>query len=209
MENSYYIVYDFMVEELKLNGTALMVYALIYSFTNAGSECYGSMQYIAERVGASRVTVYRALKELVEKNYVIKRRSEGTNNISYVAQYEAVYKNENTDASECNSECFKTEHNNKEIKNEIITNYHSFTQERAKKPIVRFGPNKRVEMTLHRYANLLRSFGVPETLRYIRILDEKIMSSKKGAYKNHYKTIITWAREDGLVDEYAEMILAN
>lgn len=209
MENSYFIVYDFMVDELKLDGSELLVYALIYSFTNAGSECYGTLEYIAKRVGASRTTVYRALKELAKKKYIIKRKEKKSGRVIYVAGREALFKNENTTASECNTDSFKTAPNNKEIKKEIITNYHSFTQEGAKRPICYFGPNKVVEMTLHQYTNLLRAFGISDTLRYIRILDERILSAKTGAYKNHYKTIITWAREDGLVDENAERILAN
>ena len=209
MENSYYIVYDFMVDELKLSGATLLVYALIYSFTNAESECYGSLEYIAERVGASRTTVYRSLKELTRKNYIIKGRGDGIGKISYIANRNALFKNESTAPSECNTEGFKAAPNNKEIKKEIITNCHSFTQEGKKVPICYFGPNKLVEMTLHQYVNLLRAFGVCETLRYIRVLDEKILSAKPGAYKNHYKTIITWAREDCLVDENAERILAN
>ena len=209
MENSYFIVYDFMVDELKLGGATLLVYALIYSFTNAESECYGSLEYIADRVGASRTTVYRSLKELTRKNYIIKGKAERIGKVSYIANRNVLFKNENTTASECNTEGFKTAPNNKEIKKEIITNYHSFTQEGAKRPICYFGPNKVVEMTLHQYTNLLRAFGISDTLRYIRILDGKILSAKPRAYKNHYKTIITWAREDCLVDENVERILAN
>ena len=209
MENSYFIVYDFMVDELKLSGATLLVYALIYSFTNAESECYGSLEYIAERVGASRTTVYRSLKELTRKNYIIKGKAERIGKVSYIANRNVLFKNESTDTSECNTESFKTAPNNKEIKKEIITNYHSFTQEGAKRPICYFGPNKVVEMTLHQYTNLLRAIGISDTLRYIRILDEKILSAKPRAYKNHYKTIITWAREDCLVDENVERILAN
>ena len=209
MENSYFIVYDFMVDELKLSGATLLVYALIYSFTNAESECYGSLEYIAERVGASRTTVYRSLKELTRKNYIIKGKAERIGKVSYIANRNVLFKNESTATSECNTEGFKTAPNNKEIKKEIITNYHSFTQEGAKRPICYFGPNKVVEMTLHQYTNLLRAFGISDTLRYIRILDEKILSAKPRAYKNHYKTIITWAREDCLVDENVERILAN
>ena len=209
MDNSYFIVYDFMVDELKLSGATLLVYALIYSFTNAESECYGSLEYIAERVGASRTTVYRSLKELTRKNYIIKGKAERIGKVSYIANRNVLFKNESTATSECNTESFKTAPNNKEIKKEIITNYHSFTQEGAKRPICYFGPNKVVEMTLHQYTNLLRAIGISDTLRYIRILDEKILSAKPRAYKNHYKTIITWAREDCLVDENVERILAN
>ncbi len=173
MENSYYTVYNFMVDELKLGGTTLLVYALIYSFTNAGGDCYGSLDYIAERVGASRTTVYRALNELTEKNYIIKQKAEKAGRVKYTANHKTLFQNENTAVSECNTEGFKTAPNNKEIEKGIITNYHSFTQEGAKKPIFYFGPNKAVEMTLHQYINFVQAFGLSDTLRYIRILDGK------------------------------------
>nr|MBE6545148.1 helix-turn-helix domain-containing protein [Oscillospiraceae bacterium] len=207
MENSYFIVHDFMVEKLKLDGTELMVYALIYSFSNAGSNCYGSIEYISKRIGASRTTAYRALKNLVKKNYLIKQKPAKSGKVIYTVNDEILFKNETVGVSEQNSEICKIEPNNKGIKKKIITNYDSIYLKKAKPSITHFGPKKLVAMTLHQYTKLLMAFGVIPTLDYIKILEGRIDSAEPGAYKNHYKTIITWGRQDGLLDETARMIL--
>ena len=70
-----YALYDFMTRDLGLSGVALRVYALIYSFTAAGGNCHGSLDYIAERTKASKRMVQRALDLLVKREYVIKEKT--------------------------------------------------------------------------------------------------------------------------------------
>ncbi len=210
MENTYYVIHDFMVKAFKLSGVPLLVYALIYSFTKVGGECYGSMEYIAERVGSSRTSVYRALKELIRKNLIVKHKSEKYGKISYVAKVEFEFQDATQKISEFNTASYKMAPNNKEDnKGEIITNNHSFIQERAKPEIMRLGNEKVIVLTRHQYDNLVRSLGYAAFFHYLDVLEERILASPIGSYKNHYKTIITWARQDGLVNERAERILAN
>ncbi len=209
MINSYYIIYDFMVEKLKLSGITLLVYALVYSFSKSGDDCYGTLDYIAKRVGASRTSVYRSLKELVKNGYLFKQNAEKNGRVVYVANFNIDFQNDNSEVSKCNSDDFKTTPNNKEIKNPIITNNHTLIQEKPNQQISYFGPKKLVAMTLHQFVNLLRVLNTCPTHAYIRRLEVKILLSPEGSYKNHYQTIITWARQDGLVDEEGEWILAN
>ena len=74
----------FMITELKLCGTPLLVYALIYSFTVSGKEYWGSRNYLAERVGCSVSTVDRALRKL-EKMGLINERQKAYGRNIYVA----------------------------------------------------------------------------------------------------------------------------
>lgn len=74
----------FMITELKLCGTTLLVYALIYSFTVSGKEYWGSRNYLAERVGCSVSTVDRALRKL-EKMGLINERQKAYGRNIYVA----------------------------------------------------------------------------------------------------------------------------
>lgn len=68
-----FAVRNFMRQELGLSGTALFVYALIYSFTAYGSgKFWGSRSYIAERVGVSLSSVDRALKKLLALGLITK-----------------------------------------------------------------------------------------------------------------------------------------
>jgi len=209
MINTYYIIYDFMVEKLKLSGVTLLVYALIHSFTKSGDDCYGTLEYIAKRVGASRTSVYRALKELVKNGYLFKHKQENNGRVIYVANLKIEFQNEISGVSNSNMEDFKMTPNNKEIKKPIITNNHSYIQGKSQGNISFFGPKKIVAMTIHQYVNLMRAAGVFPTLDYIKRLEIKILLSPEGSYKNHYQTIINWARRDGLVDEEGEIILAN
>ena len=66
-------VRDFMRTTLSLSGTALYVYALIYSFTAYGSGYFwGTRAYIANRVGVSLSSVDRALRKLTNGGFIIK-----------------------------------------------------------------------------------------------------------------------------------------
>jgi len=83
-----------MVEDLGLRGVALKVYALIYSFTKAGGSCYGSLNYICERTGASRAAVKRATKKLLDCGYIFKTDNRSVKTNSYKARMEIVAQNE-------------------------------------------------------------------------------------------------------------------
>ena len=49
--NNYVQIQGFMVSNLKLKGNSLLVYALIYGFSQDGqSKFYGSRKYISEEI---------------------------------------------------------------------------------------------------------------------------------------------------------------
>lgn len=73
MDEAYFQVQGWMLNRLKLKGVALQVFAIIYGFSQDGESCFkGSLQYLMDFTGASKPTVIKALKELVERGYVIK-----------------------------------------------------------------------------------------------------------------------------------------
>lgn len=84
LKNENYInIQGWMVNELKLKGNELLVYALIYGVTQDGeSEFYGSRSYISEWCGASLPTIDKALNSLVEKELITKR-TENINNVIF------------------------------------------------------------------------------------------------------------------------------
>lgn len=204
-----YIIYDFMKEDLKLTGVTLKVYALIYSFTKAGSECYGSIDYISTRVGASYRSVQKSLRRLVEKGYVIKRKTKANRPNVYLANTDLPGKNCRLNELELPTDSVKSADDNKEdnINNTNLLTNHSFSQAERQK-LQPFGKEKVVMLTFHHYVNLLRAVGVLPTFKYIEILEKRIIA-RKGVYNNHYKTIITWARQDHLISPEGEIILEN
>lgn len=76
-DNQYVVIQAFMVNDLKLKGNELIVYATIYGFTQDGGHWfYGTRGYLAEWCGAKRETVDRCLKSLIEKGYIERRDVE-------------------------------------------------------------------------------------------------------------------------------------
>ena len=71
--NTYYTVQGWMRSDLGLKDKELIVYAIIYGFSQDGSSEYtGSARYLAEWIGCSRSTIMEVLKKLVEKGLLKK-----------------------------------------------------------------------------------------------------------------------------------------
>jgi uncharacterized phage protein (TIGR02220 family) len=71
--DNYITISGWMVTELNLKGNELIVYAMIYGFSQAENQTFdGSMNYVAEWLNTSRQTVNNALKSLVNKGLIEK-----------------------------------------------------------------------------------------------------------------------------------------
>ncbi|MBS6444537.1 MAG: helix-turn-helix domain-containing protein [Ruminococcus sp.] len=82
-DGSYYVVQSFMINDLKLKPNELIVYAIIYGFSQDGSSAFkGSIKYLMESTNLSKPTVLGILKDLVDKEYIIKKEILN-NNIKY------------------------------------------------------------------------------------------------------------------------------
>lgn len=84
-DNNYYQISGWMINRLKLKGVALSAYAIIYGFSQDDeNEFTGSLQYLCDFCGGiSKPTIIKALKELTEKEYII-RREEIINGVTFV-----------------------------------------------------------------------------------------------------------------------------
>ena len=66
-------IWGFMLIDLKLEKTELMIYAVIFSMHRNYCDCFsGSRRYLEKWSGASRATVENALKSLENKNLIRK-----------------------------------------------------------------------------------------------------------------------------------------
>lgn len=75
--NNYVTIQGFMVTDLNLKGNELLIYALIYGFSQDGlSEFTGSISYIQEWFKLDKKTVITTLKKLVDKKLVCKEEIE-------------------------------------------------------------------------------------------------------------------------------------
>ena len=72
-DENYYQISGWMLNRLGLKGTALQVYAIIYGFSQDGESCFnGSLQYISDFTNTSKPTVIKAMRDLVERGYILK-----------------------------------------------------------------------------------------------------------------------------------------
>lgn len=72
-DENYYQISGWMVNRLGLKGAELQIFAIIYGFSQDGESWFnGSLSYLEEWLGVSKPTVIKALKELVNKEYIIK-----------------------------------------------------------------------------------------------------------------------------------------
>lgn len=86
MKNENYInIQGWMINDLKLSGNKLIIYAIIYGFSQDGkSEFTGSLNYLSKSINSTKPTVIKILKELVESGLLWKR-VEVVNNINFNA----------------------------------------------------------------------------------------------------------------------------
>ena len=92
-DDNYFQVSGWMITRLGLSGNRLLVYAIIYGFSQDGeSEFNGGMDYLVQLTGASRRTVINTLNELTEAGLLIKRSAmkKGVEYSSYICTSEKI-----------------------------------------------------------------------------------------------------------------------
>ena len=89
-DGNYITIQGWMRTELNLSGNELIVYAIIYGFSqNNQGEFTGSAQYLADWVGCTRRTIMSILNKLVEDGTISKTETVLNNNekrVSYQAE---------------------------------------------------------------------------------------------------------------------------
>lgn len=93
-DNNFIAIQGWMRTKLNLKGNALLIYALIYGFSQNGESRFkGSRKYIAEWCGCSLDTVDRTLGSLVAKGFIAKYHytdDNGSRLVDYAAILTAI-----------------------------------------------------------------------------------------------------------------------
>ena len=86
---SYLTIPRWMVSPLNLSGDELLIFAIIYSFSQDGRSKYeGTTKYLSQWTGKSKDTVLRILKRLRNKGLIDRtKRYYGANNERYYCDY--------------------------------------------------------------------------------------------------------------------------
>lgn len=86
----YICIQEFMVRDLGLKGNELIVYALLYGFTQDGEQYFsGSLNYIANWINASKSTAQSIIKSLLGKGFLVKKDNY-VNNVKFCEYKTAV-----------------------------------------------------------------------------------------------------------------------
>lgn len=87
----YFKIYKWMYKRLGLKGGELEIYALIYSFSSSGNPFTKSANWISDLIGLKRRQITDILKNLTEKNYILKENSAKGYANSYTVNPDFVY----------------------------------------------------------------------------------------------------------------------
>lgn len=89
LRENYITIQGFMITDLKLKGNELLIYAIIYGFSQAENQVFsGSLQYLMEWTNSTKQSVIKCLKSLVEKGYIA-RNEKIINNVKF-CEYSAI-----------------------------------------------------------------------------------------------------------------------
>lgn len=79
----FIVIQEFMVRELRLKGNELLVYAIIFDFSQTKEQKFsGSLRYLAGRINSTKQSVLNSLKSLMQKGY-IKKEEQIINGVKY------------------------------------------------------------------------------------------------------------------------------
>lgn len=204
---NFVVLEKWMAEDLDVNITELVVFAVIYSFNrNEKGTYYASTKLLREYTNRSERCIKYALKSLIEKNYIKKTNVQnkyGSHNQYEVSkniknarakQVNKVCKNCNSDVQNLQLDGAENAHNN--IDNIIYNN-----QSIISKDIVRLGVHKNVILN-DESLKYLESV-TPELEKYIQKCDQFIQDfhlQKQLWTQNQYvECIINFMREDGVI----------
>lgn len=80
---NFVTIQGWMINELKLKGNELIVYAIIYGFSQACDQTFsGSLTYLADWINSSKQTVINTIKSLIGKGYITKTE-KFVNNVKF------------------------------------------------------------------------------------------------------------------------------
>ena len=189
--NNFVVIQGWMCNELELKGNDLLVYALIYGFTQDGeSKFSGSRTYIANTFNISKPTVDKALQNLLDKGYIIKHISgDYTEPNTYWADLEVVKKLYGGSKETLHGSSKETllNNNSKQTTNkkEVLSKDNTTNFQFGKKPAVR-------ESLFTKCLSMIDDYTIDSKLRkaLIDYLKVRLEIRDKPLYANSWKGLL-------------------
>lgn len=87
LNENYITIQGWMINELQLKGNELMIYAIIYGFSQLENQKFtGSLQYLADWTNSTKQGVIKNLKSLLNKNLIVKE-DKNINGVKFCEYY--------------------------------------------------------------------------------------------------------------------------
>lgn len=120
---NYITIQGWMRTKLDLKGNDLLVYAIIFGFTQAESHRFsGSLQYLADWCGATKQGIVKNLNTLIEKG-LIKKEDRYFNGVKYVEYYTTQFNGSPTQLVDGIQQSLPNNIDNKNIDNTIVKGF--------------------------------------------------------------------------------------
>lgn len=199
-DENYINIQGWMVNKLKLSGNELIIYALIYGFSQIDNHTFhGSLQYICNWTNISKQSCIANLKKLVDKNLIIKTEKEinGLKFCEYSTNFNTIEETlipiEETSTNNINN-------NIENINNSIINNT---IMEKPKTPFSKL-ENNLEETKKPKKRNLTKS--QKNAIQCNQIL-ENFLQYEPPAVQNALKLYVEVRKSKGLQAEQLQIIL--
>lgn len=86
-DGNYINIQAFMIKDLNLKGNELIIYAIIFGFSQAENQTFsGSLQYLADWTNSTKQGVMNCLKSLQAKGHIVKEENY-INGVKFVSYY--------------------------------------------------------------------------------------------------------------------------
>ncbi len=192
-DTNYTIIQGWMLTELGLKGNELLVYAVIYGFSQVEGQVYdGSLRYLAEWTNSTKQGVIKNLKGLMEKG-LIEKRDKVVNGVKFCEYYATKFNGVVNKVDQGGKQSLmgggkQSLPNNKDIYKE------EDNKENKKGTRARYGEYKNVLLADDQLAKLKDEFPNDWAARIEEVSAYCESTGKK--YKNYLATIRNWARRD-------------
>lgn len=198
--DNYIVIQGWMITELNLSGNELLIYAIIYGFSQDENQTFrGSLKYLSDWTNSTKRGTIKSLKSLLDKGLVCKK-DVYINKVKF-CEYGIVRKftsgelsssggSELSSPNNININNINKENNN--IINNIITKESENEAKRETKH--RYGEYKNVLLTDTELEKLKAEYPSDYKDRIERL--SCYIESTGKTYKNHLATIRNWDRMD-------------
>jgi hypothetical protein len=191
MTQQRYIVIQEWMQELDLNASELLAFALIWGFSQDGeSDFHGSVSYVAGWCKVKERQANEILRKLTEKGYITKQENPGHPNHYTVtpAKIADLQKLHTTPAIIAYPTPAIIADDNKVVDNKR-DNKDIQSLPRTREDLNAYG--EFVRMSAENYARLVTRFGADDAARLCEILDA-YLAKKPNAYRDHYRAALGW-----------------